>query len=68
MIALSEQERARVARVQQELEEGIAGLAHVGPSISIFGGARAAVDSTVYAEAHKLAAELLLAHYFELQR
>ena len=55
MIELSEQERARVARVQQELEEGIAALVDIGPSISIFGGARAAVDSTVYAEARKLA-------------
>jgi uncharacterized protein (TIGR00730 family) len=55
LIELSEQERARVARVQQELEEGIAALVDIGPSISIFGGARAAVDSTVYAEARKLA-------------
>jgi uncharacterized protein (TIGR00730 family) len=55
LIELSEQEQARVARVQQELEEGIAGLVDIGPSISIFGGARAKVDSSVYAEAHKLA-------------
>lgn len=58
MIELSEQERARVARVQQELEEGIAGLVDIGPSISIFGGARAEADSHVYAEARKLAALL----------
>ena len=55
MIELSEQEQARVARVQQELEEGIAGLVDIGPSISIFGGARAKVGSTVYAQAHRLA-------------
>ena len=34
MIELSEQERARVARVQEELEEGLANLSDIGPAIS----------------------------------
>jgi uncharacterized protein (TIGR00730 family) len=55
---LSEKERARVARVQQELEEGIAGLVGIGQSISIFGGARASADSQVYEKARQLAALL----------
>lgn len=58
MIELSQQERARVARVQQELEEGIESLADVGPAVSIFGSARAEPDSRVYMEARRLASLL----------
>ncbi|MEP5765590.1 MAG: TIGR00730 family Rossman fold protein [Halieaceae bacterium] len=58
MIRLSEQERQRVARVQQELEEGLASLSDIGPAISIFGGARVQPGSAVYAEACQLAERL----------
>jgi uncharacterized protein (TIGR00730 family) len=58
VIELSEQERARVARVQEELEEGLASLSDIGPAISIFGSARAAADSVEYRAAKALAARL----------
>lgn len=58
MIQLSDQERARVKRVQQELEEGIESLADIGPAVSVFGSARAAPDSRVYRDAHQLASLL----------
>ena len=58
MIKLSDQERARIARVQQELEDGIESLADIGPAVSIFGSARAQPDSAVYADARRLASLL----------
>lgn len=58
MIDLSEQEQARVARVSLELEEGLASLEDIGPAISVFGSARAAVGSELYESAHRLAARL----------
>lgn len=58
MIKLSAQERARVARVQEELEEGLASLSDIGPAISIFGSARAASDSAEYQAAKTLSARL----------
>ncbi len=58
MIELSEQERARVARVSEELEEGLASLADIGPAISIFGSARAKPDSRVYQDTRELARRL----------
>lgn len=58
MIKLSEQERARVARVQVELEEGIASLSDIGPAISVFGSARSLAGSVEYEAAKTLAARL----------
>jgi len=58
VIDLSEQERARVARVSRELEEGLAGLADIGPAISIFGSARASRESQVYRDTRALARKL----------
>jgi uncharacterized protein (TIGR00730 family) len=58
VIELSDQERARVARVQEELEVGLAGLDNIGPAISVFGSARAAADSPEYESARQLSARL----------
>jgi uncharacterized protein (TIGR00730 family) len=58
VIELSDQERARVARVQEELEAGLAGLDNIGPAISVFGSARTAVDSPEYESARQLSARL----------
>lgn len=58
MIKLSEQDRARISRVQQELEEGIESLADIGAAVSIFGSARAQPDSEVYRDARRLASML----------
>ena len=52
---LSEQERERVARISDELREGIESLADVGPAVSIFGSARSKPDSWEYQSARQLA-------------
>jgi uncharacterized protein (TIGR00730 family) len=52
---LSDQERERVARISEELREGIESLAGIGPAVSIFGSARSRLDSGEYQGAHLLA-------------
>jgi uncharacterized protein (TIGR00730 family) len=58
VVELSDPERARVARVQEELEAGLASLEDIGPAISIFGSARAPADSPEYQSARLLASRL----------
>jgi uncharacterized protein (TIGR00730 family) len=58
VIKLSELERARVARVQEELEAGLSSLEDIGPAISIFGSARTPVDSAEYQAARLLSSRL----------
>lgn len=58
MVELSDAERARVARVQEELEAGLASLEAIGPAISIFGSARSGANSQEYQCARLLASRL----------
>ena len=55
---LSEQEEARITRIEDELREGIASLRDVGAAVSIFGSARSKPDSWEYQSAHALARRL----------
>lgn len=55
---LSQQERERIARIGDELREGIESLAEIGPAVSIFGSARSQPDSCEYQEARQLARTL----------
>lgn len=57
-IGLSEQEQERIARIGDELREGIGSLADIGPAVSIFGSARSKPDSWEYREARRLAQQL----------
>lgn len=54
-IGISPQEQARIARIGEELREGIESLADIGPAISIFGSARSHPDSWEYRQARRLA-------------
>lgn len=55
---LSLQERERLARIGDELSEGIESLSDIGPAVSIFGSARSTADSWEYQSARKLARRL----------
>jgi hypothetical protein len=57
-IGLSEQERERIARIGDELRDGIGSLADIGPAVSIFGSARSRPDSWEYRESRRLAQQL----------
>jgi uncharacterized protein (TIGR00730 family) len=57
-IGLSETERERIARIREELRDGIESLTDIGPAVSIFGSARSAQDTLEYAEARQLASRL----------
>jgi len=57
-IGLSPQEQERVARIGDELREGIENLTDIGPAVSIFGSARSPVDSWEYRSAYDLALAL----------
>ncbi len=57
-LGLSEEERARIARVSDELAEGIESLADIGTAVSIFGSARSQPESWEYRETVKLAKRL----------
>lgn len=57
-IGLSPQERERVARISDELKEGIESLADIGAAVSIFGSARSEPDSWEYGAARDLAQQL----------
>jgi uncharacterized protein (TIGR00730 family) len=58
MISLTDQEKARIARIQKELEVGISSLSEIGPAVSVFGSARATPDSEVYQGTRLLARRL----------
>lgn len=55
---LSEEELARIDRIETELREGISNLGQLGPAVSIFGSARSAPDSWAYQGARQLARTL----------
>lgn len=57
-MGLSEQERERIARIGEELSEGIESLSDIGPAVSIFGSARSSPDSWEYRSARQLARQL----------
>jgi uncharacterized protein (TIGR00730 family) len=57
-VGLSEQERARVERISDELREAIESLSDVGPAVSIFGSARSQPDAPEYRAARRLANRL----------
>lgn len=51
---LSEEEKARLDRITDELRHGIESLSSIGPAVSIFGSARARVESVEYQSAVRL--------------
>jgi predicted Rossmann-fold nucleotide-binding protein len=55
---ISPQELERIARISDELREGIESLADIGPAVSIFGSARSQPDSWEYQSATELARKL----------
>jgi uncharacterized protein (TIGR00730 family) len=57
-IGLSPQEVERIARIGDELREGIESLANIGPAVSIFGSARSGPEAWEYREARALARKL----------
>ena len=57
-IGLSTQERQRIARIGDELREGIESLSGIGPAVSIFGSARSQPDAWEYQSARDLAQQL----------
>ena len=54
-IGLSSQEQERIARIGDELREGIESLTDIGPAVSIFGSARSRSDAWEYQSARQLA-------------
>jgi uncharacterized protein (TIGR00730 family) len=57
-VGLSPQEKERIARIGEELREGIESLSNIGPAVSIFGSARSQPDSWEYQSARDLARRL----------
>jgi len=57
-LGLSALERERIARIGDELKEGIESLSGIGPAVSIFGSARSQPDSWEYDSARQLARRL----------
>ena len=55
---ISALELERIARIGDELREGIESLADIGPAVSIFGSARSEPDSWEYQSARDLARKL----------
>lgn len=51
---LSEEEKARLGRITEELRRGIESLSAVGPAVSIFGSARTPEDAMEYQSAMRL--------------
>ena len=54
-LGLSAQEQQRIARIGEELREGIESLADIGPAVSIFGSARSQPDDWEYKSSRQLA-------------
>ena len=61
-IGLSEDEQARIARIGDELREGIESLVDIGPAVSIFGSARTVSTAAEYQSARRLARMLAAEH------
>lgn len=59
---ISALELERIARIGDELREGIESLANIGPAVSIFGSARSEADSWEYQSARELARKLASHH------
>lgn len=57
-VGLSPQEQERVARIGDELREGIESLKDIGPAVSVFGSARSQPKSWEYQSARQLAKTL----------
>jgi len=57
-LGLSALERERIARIGDELREGIESLSGIGPAVSIFGSARSQPESWEYSSARQLASHL----------
>lgn len=57
-IGITPQEEERIARIEEELRDGIESLADIGPAVSIFGSARSKPDAWEYQEARQLARTL----------
>ncbi len=57
-VGLSAEEIERITRIEDELREGIASMASIGPAVSIFGSARSRPGSWEYEEARALARRL----------
>jgi hypothetical protein len=57
-VGLSPQEQERVARIGDELREGIESLKGIGPAVSIFGSAHSQPESWEYQSARQLAKTL----------
>lgn len=57
-IGITPQEEERIARIEEELREGIGSLASIGPAVSIFGSARSRPEDWEYQSARQLARTL----------
>lgn len=57
-IGITPQEQERIARIEEELREGIGSLANIGAAVSIFGSARSRPEDWEYREARQLARTL----------
>jgi hypothetical protein len=57
-IGITPQEEERIARIEDELREGIGRLSDIGVAVSIFGSARSLPDDWEYREARSLARRL----------
>ena len=57
-IGLSQQEQDRIARIGDELREGITSMADIGAAVSVFGSARSQPDAWEYQAARDLARRL----------
>ena len=57
-IGITPQEQERIARIEEELREGIGSLANIGAAVSIFGSARSQPEDWEYREARQLARTL----------
>jgi hypothetical protein len=60
---LSRDDRARVARIEAELERGFASLRDIEPAVAIFGSARSTASDPVYAAARDSARALAAAGF-----
>ena len=57
-VGISAQERERIARISDELRDGIESMKDIGPAVSIFGSARSSADAWEYRSATQLARAL----------
>ncbi|KZX58553.1 TIGR00730 family Rossman fold protein [Halioglobus sp. HI00S01] len=57
-VGLSPEEQARIARIEDELRDGISSLSDIGAAVSIFGSARSKPEDWEYQAARELARQL----------